>query len=199
MGRIFRTDDGSIYDEIASAGRGACGPLTLAAAHMHDKGMPLEVVRDAVGGVDGELAPDVVALVADIRRRVVERSRGHLLCADTIDAFRGRDKRKNRYTKALQNPQYKIKTRALWEFVMGHPKGWVDGIFVLLGGEELVPGFEIVVVREDNVVVPAISRTSSAEARRYMALWDDYGHFTLLVRKVSHERSSILEISQTSE
>lgn len=143
----FRTDDGIIYDEVAIVGSGTCGPLTLAAAHMHDQGIPLEIVRDAIGGVDGELAPDVVALVAEIRRRVVERSRGHPLCADTIDAFRGRDKRKNRYTKALQNPKYAIKTRALWEFVMGHSKGWVDGIFLLLGGKELALDFDIVVVR----------------------------------------------------
>ncbi|CAN0163205.1 unnamed protein product [Ectocarpus sp. 6 AP-2014] len=184
MGHSFRTDDGIIYDEVAIVGSGACGPLTPAAAHMHDQGMPLEIVRDAARGVDGELAPDVVALEAEIRRRVVERSRGHPLCADTMDAFRGRDKRKGRYTKALQNPKYAIKTRALWEFVMGHPKGWVDGIFLLLGGEELALDFDIVVVvREDNVVVPVVSRKFSAKPRRYMARWDDYGHFTLLVRK----------------
>lgn len=183
--RVYRDSNGRAYQEMEVAGAGKCGPLVLAAANMLEvERLPWWVVSDTVSG---EITPRVDAFVASIRRRVVDRSRGHILCRFNIDAFKGEDRRSNKFERALQNARFDIRTRGLWEKVMSHLEGWVDDTFLLLGAEELGLDLEVVVVRKDGKLAPKDSRGSAPNGCRYLAVWDQQGHFTLAVRKVSCE------------
>ena len=55
---------------------------------------------------------------------------------------------------------------------------------ILLGAEELELDFKIVIADKNGKLVPLHSQGSSVTCRD-LALWDQYGHFTALVWKVS--------------
>lgn len=182
MGRILHTRNGVAYVEWPVVANDKCGVLVLAGASMLERGLPSEVVRVAI---NGELAEDMDALLVAIREKVVHRSRGHVLSRHNIDSFKGRDRRKKAFGTALKNPKFGIRSRELWEKVMRHPNGWVDGLFLLLGAEELVLDFGIVIQRKDGKLTPYGSPGATKGENHYMSLWDQCGHFSLLVRQVN--------------
>lgn len=184
---VFHAENGDEYDEVPVGGGGRCGVLVLIAQKMLKEGTPVAVVREAV---HGDLAADVTTCLQDLRLQIVEKSKGHPLCSASIDAYTG--PKEPPLKEVLKNPRYAIRGRERWEQVMSHSSGWVDGMFILLGAEELELDFEIVIADKDGKLVPLHSQGSSVTCR-HLALWDQYGHFTALVRKVRLSESCALE------
>lgn len=157
------------------------GVLVGVGVGMLNEEIPIDVVRDAVYG---DLSADVISRAVDIRRKVVERSRGHALCASLDNYDEEKQGKELPREKAYNNGHYAIKGRKLWEEVSSREDGWVDDIFVGLEFEELGVCAEIAAVNEGGTLVNA-KTISSLAGCPYMALWETCGPFTLLVRKVS--------------